>query len=332
MSEAAVGSVGSVNCDKVNGCDWVNSNKVIAYASLGMAALTTLTAINMQKKELDIANQYYAMSRELHDYFFITYLPREKEMIDEAFAEPQYVAKYDMEGGRAVAVVNRQYKTVYDDLNRCATRYCTGIKRAMIADMVLQQSMARADAQNYAFRSEESRKDAKDDHRFARRKEMVALGRNMLQTSSSYAQIASTAYGTMAGQAGEAAKATVGEAMRRLAPEQTYNEKSLGGSKRSANQETGADKKTSDSAGVVGRVARDSQDVTGAGKYHPSNYAPGGSTSAILASLKNDPINPSPTMPQRPTGTSDDKTHIADGTTSKMVGSAAGEPVYVFVT
>lgn len=211
------------NCDDVNGCDWVKANKIVAFASIVVATLATLSAQYMQQKQLDLAKKYYDMGKQLHDYYMNKILPREQELFEEAFAEPKYEPKYELVGGRSVAAVTRQFKTVLDDALRCSSRYCTGMKSAIVLDYMLSQATARADAQNFGYRSEEARSDAKEDLRWSRRREMVAQGRNLLQTSQSFSNIAANTYGTLGQQTAQAAGSAMGEAFRRLAPNDVYD-------------------------------------------------------------------------------------------------------------
>lgn len=211
-----------VKCDTIGGCDWVTANKVIAYGSLVIATLSTATAILMQQKQLDMAKKYYNMGKELHDYYVNKILPREQELIEWAFSKEQYEPQYDAASGRAVAAVNLQFKTAYDDAMRCVSRYCTGMKRYMLNDLIIQQSIARGDAHNFGYRAEEAKVEAKEDQWFIRRKEMIGLGRNLLQTSQSYSTIAGTTYGELGSAANKGASGAMQEAFRRLAPANEY--------------------------------------------------------------------------------------------------------------
>lgn len=210
------------NPTQTDGCSWITANNVVAAASIAVATINTIAAISMQNKQLELARDYWKMARSLHDYYFNYFIPKEKEIIEEAFSQTPYVPKYELEGGRAVAAVNRQFKTVLDDTMRCISRYCTGMKRSALMDYALQQANARADAQNFAYRAEEFRKDAKDDIIWARKKEVVQLGRGLGSEAASYAQVAAGAYGTIGAQAANAAGASMQEAFKRLAPAPNY--------------------------------------------------------------------------------------------------------------
>jgi len=152
----------------------------------------------------DLAEAYYELAREMRQYWNSYYRPSEILFVQEVSAEQPYTPQYELVAGRYSLNIRRQFGNMFDQVNRCSNRYCTGLTKALTRDIIIAQAQVMGDAMNFGYRYEEFRKDAKDDVRFSRRITMLGLGRDMLQQALSYGQAASNM--------GEAAARTMGAA------------------------------------------------------------------------------------------------------------------------
>jgi hypothetical protein len=180
---------------------WIKSSSIAQLAATAVAVINTIAALEISRRQYEIAKGYYDMARELRDFWNNTFMPCEQATVAEACSAPLYTPQYDETAGRYVASVRQQFRNALNDITNCAPRFCTGLTQAMLKDAAIAEAQAIGDAENYAYRYEEARKEAKDDLRWNRRIQALGLGRNLLGESATYAQSAAGLFGTLGQQA-----------------------------------------------------------------------------------------------------------------------------------
>lgn len=173
---------------------YVDAAKVSEAAMTAVAVINTVAGLKIAMRQLDIADKYYRLAKEMRDYWNSTYKPCEAKAVNEACQEPLYEPKYDLMAGRFLASSKLQFKKQTEQIAKTAHRYCTGLTASMMKDLAVLESVAAGDAINLAYRYEEARKQTLDERRWTRRHSMLALGRDMLSTSSSYMGSAANVY------------------------------------------------------------------------------------------------------------------------------------------
>ncbi|MGF6599784.1 hypothetical protein P3T23_004518 [Paraburkholderia sp. GAS448] len=180
---------------------WITSSSIAQLAATAVAVINTVAALEISRREYEIAKGYYDLARELRDMWNNTFVPCEQATVAEACSAPLYTPLYDETAGRYIASVKQQFRDALNNIINCSNRFCTGLTQAMLKDAAIAQAQAVGDAQNYAYRYEEARKEAKDDLRWNRRMQALGLGRNLMAESATYAKAAEGLFGTLGQQA-----------------------------------------------------------------------------------------------------------------------------------
>lgn len=177
-----------------------------SLAATAVATLTTLAAIKIANKQYDIARSYYKMAQQKWDRFKDKYMPCERVEMNEACNTPVYAAQYDKTAGAWTNEVARTFAQGERRISTLYSLYCVCPDPSLAQDVAMMESMAEADAGNFAYRYEEHRRDAKDDVRWTRRQQALNRGRDLQSTAAKYAEAAANAYGDVGGQVGKAAE------------------------------------------------------------------------------------------------------------------------------
>lgn len=181
----------------VDGESYVKASEKAQTAMELVATINTVAATAIAIRQLTLANKYFDLAKEARDYWKGTFKPLEVELVNEVKAMPMYTPQFDVTSGRWLATVKQQFKHAYDVIGNRATRYCTGLTASMMRDAAVAQANTEGDVINMAYRYEEGRKQIFDEVRHSRRNQAVALGRDMISVSSSYAGQAFNAYGNL---------------------------------------------------------------------------------------------------------------------------------------
>lgn len=176
---------------------YVEASEKASAAMEMVATINTAAATYIAIRQLSLAEKYYDLAKEARDYWKGTFRPMEVKAVQEIDATPLYTPQYDVTAGRFVAQARQQFRKIYDEVGVHARRYCTGMTAALMKDAAVAQATALSDTTNLAYRYEDGRKQAFDELRWARRHQMLSLGRDMLTVSKSYSDSATNMYGNL---------------------------------------------------------------------------------------------------------------------------------------
>ena len=183
--------------------EWAN------IAAVGVATISTLASIQIAEKQYDIANSYYALSRQKWDRFRNVYMPCERREMSEACNTPEYEPRYDELAAAYTGEVDRIFAQARARLETLNARYCVCPEPTLTADFGLLQSQIAGDSGNFAYRYEEARRVAKNDVRWTRRQQSLNRGRDLQSNATQYAKAAADAYGRLGEAVGSAAEGAI---------------------------------------------------------------------------------------------------------------------------
>ena len=155
-------------------------------------AIATLNAsVQGQIADLqqELAESYYQMAKDKWNRFKNYYMPLEKELLAEVSttAEPEMDCDDDRE--RAENAVNTAYDLMDAFLSKRANMYRICLDDTAIRQMSLQRSLMLVDTENYNLVDDQWFVDFKSDQRWARRSQVLNLGRNMGSLAMEYGKV-----------------------------------------------------------------------------------------------------------------------------------------------
>lgn len=203
-------SKGNEPCVKQDGVD-DSARKlfgdILAGVAIAGAAYNAARAVKIATDEWLMAKKYWRIARNWLDYYKDYYAPVEDQELHEARNLKKETPEYDAARGRARAVAWLQFRDVVRQAMRCTSRYCTGLRQDMLADLSASQADAVAMADGLGYRNERAYIEARDDVRFKKMLETAKRGRDMVADNVSLSSAAAGIYGdlfnqSMAGLAG----------------------------------------------------------------------------------------------------------------------------------
>lgn len=165
-----------------------------AAASVGVAAIQAVVATNVANKQYDIAKKQIGMAEFVQDTWKANHLPCELKLLAEVCAKPSYVPAYDMVTLRASNDAAIAFGKSRQDMRRSASPYCIGVIAAAERQITVSQALVEADAIASARRREDGRADLKEQQSIDNRFKVAAIGRNLLDQSSSGYKAAAAGY------------------------------------------------------------------------------------------------------------------------------------------
>lgn len=166
-------------------------------AMVGVAILNTVAMVAIAQKQYAIAKDYANLAKEKWERFKSVYMPCEQRELAEACQTPEYEKKYADQGASYAQVTRSMFQKVDGNLLDLAKRYYLCLDASLLADLSLIQTTAVGDATNFAYRYEESRKEAQDDLRWNRRAQSLNRGRDIEANAAKYSEMASRIYGDL---------------------------------------------------------------------------------------------------------------------------------------
>lgn len=189
-------------------------------AAIAAATTSTAAAIQMADLQWDIAKQYLDISKWWREYYNTVYRPVEDQELAEAWALPFTPPIYDTAMGRAQTFARLQFAGVADKSVQCTSPYCTGLRSALLKDVMNAEAAAVAAAANLGYRNERAYVTARDDVRWKRREQVLNRGRDMTANNVQFSSLAAGIFGDLGKQAGAAA----GGALKYLGYQMNRNE------------------------------------------------------------------------------------------------------------
>lgn len=178
---------------------------ILELAAIAVAAIDVAAAYKIADWQIDIAEQYLSIAKGWRNYYNSTFAPCENTEIAEACAAELYQKDYDTVVGRMSVAVKGQFKDLAENQLRCTSRYCTGLRGAILKDLLSAEALAVSSAMNFGYRYEDAKADAKDDLRWKRREAALNRGRDMVARNVLYSQLAYGIFGSLGAQARDGA-------------------------------------------------------------------------------------------------------------------------------
>ena len=178
-------------------------------AALAIAIANGLAQQEIADKQQDLADSWYQQAKYKWNRYKDTYIPLEKQLLNEVSTAP--VPELDCDGAetRARTAVN----TAYDSVNAHLTRYAKSMRLCIDSSLLGYPSnrryVALADSINYNYVDDRWYRDYKDDQRWNRRSNVLNLGRNLDSQSLAYGQVANALYGQVGQQIDRAANMAI---------------------------------------------------------------------------------------------------------------------------
>lgn len=176
---------------------------LLTGAAILSAGYNAYKAVELATKEWEMADKYWRIAQNWLDYYRDYYAPVEDIEVEEALSLKKEEPDYETARGRARAVAWLQFRDVLRQGIRCTSRYCTGLRQDMLADLSSSQADAVAMADGLGYRNERAYIEARDDVRFKKMLETAKRGRDMVADNVSLAAAAAGIYGDLFNQAWE---------------------------------------------------------------------------------------------------------------------------------
>ena len=175
--------------------------QLLSGAAVLAAGYNASRAVQIATQEWNMAKKYWKIAQNWLDHYRDNYAPVEDQEVREALALTDEPPQYDAARGRARAVAWLQFRGVLRQGVRCTSRYCTGLRNDMLAEMSANQADAVAMSDALGYRNERAYIEARSDERFKRQLETAKRGRNMLSDNVSLGRAAAGIYGSLFEQA-----------------------------------------------------------------------------------------------------------------------------------
>lgn len=177
---------------------------LLTAGAIGVATYDTIQAVKLAKKEKELADKYYQISKDWLNYYNDTFKEPEDEELNEASAIKYVEPEYDVARGRARAVAWAAFKGQLDKASRCLSRYCTGLRQQMLLDFAASQADALSLAEGMGYRNERAYVENRNDVLFERKLNVAKRGRNLLPDTTSLSKAAAGIYGDLWNQSWDA--------------------------------------------------------------------------------------------------------------------------------
>lgn len=200
--------------DSLRFCNWAapeygpeGENKwTLAFqaAQLAIATLNALIQGQIADLQEDLAEGYYQQAKYKWDRFEGTYMPLEKSILKEASEEPIKEMDCADDASRAALAVNTAYNYADTHLLNLAQGYRLCLDDSVINQLDYSRTRNLVDTTNYNMRDDQWFVDFKNDQRWARRSNILNLGRNLTSMAMQYGDVARQAAGRVSDIANKA--------------------------------------------------------------------------------------------------------------------------------
>lgn len=178
--------------------------------AVAVAGINTAAAIKMADWQYDIAKQYLDIAKWWRNYYNSTYKPWEDVELREAWELQPETPYYDTAVGRARTYGRLQFKGLAERSVQCTSEYCTGLREALLKDVLNSEATALSQLSNMGYRNERAYVEARNDVRWKRREETLNRGRSLPANNVQFMQLAFGIFGDLGKQAGLGAAGAVG--------------------------------------------------------------------------------------------------------------------------
>lgn len=192
-----------LQCNPVHGVtneDRSVFGNILAGAALAAAAANAYKAFDIAYTEWKMAKKYWRIAENWMDYYKDYYAPVENQEIDEAMDLPIAEPHYDAAIARARASAWITFKGKLRDSMRCTSKYCTGLRADMLAQIAMAQGVAVSAAEGLGYRNERAYTETRNDVRWQKRLNTAMRGRDIAGEVTSLGAAAAGIYGSLLDQ------------------------------------------------------------------------------------------------------------------------------------
>lgn len=176
---------------------------ILADAAILSAAYNSARAVDIATKEWNMAKKYWRIARNWLDHYKDYYAPVEDQEINEALNIPAETPQYNATEGRARTAAMLQFRGQLKKSMRCTSRYCTGLRKDMLANILFAQANALSLAEGLGYRNERAYLESRDDVRFSKMLNTAKRGRDIIADNVSLIKTSAGIYGNLYNQAWE---------------------------------------------------------------------------------------------------------------------------------
>ena len=186
--------------DRLRFCHWAapewgpqGENKwTLAFqaAQLGIALLNAQIQGEISDMQQDLAEGYYQQAKFKWDRFADKYRPLEEAILWEAQTEPIRELDCADDRRRAQNAVSPSFDTMNTYLAQVAKSYRLCPDDTVVSQMAHAKSQLLVDTENYNLLDDQWFTDFKNDQRWARRSNILNLGRNLGSIAMQYGDVA----------------------------------------------------------------------------------------------------------------------------------------------
>lgn len=186
--------------DRLRFCHWAapeyggeGENKwTLAFqaAQLAIALLNAQIQGEISDMQQDLAEGYYQQAKFKWDRFANNYKPLEEDILWEAQSEPIRELDCDDDRRRAKQAVQPAFDIMTNYMSQVAKGYRLCPDATVVAQMGHTQSQLLVDTENYNLLDDQWFTDFKNDQRWARRSNILNLGRNLGSIAMQYGDVA----------------------------------------------------------------------------------------------------------------------------------------------
>lgn len=176
---------------------------ILADAAILSAAYNSARAVDIATKEWNMAKKYWRIARNWLDHYRDYYAPVEDQEINEAMNIPAETPLYDVTEGRAKTAAMLQFRGQLKKNMRCTSRYCTGLRKDMLTNILSAQADALSLAEGLGYRNERAYLESRDDVRFSKMLNTAKRGRDIIADNVSLIKTSAGVYGNLYNQAWE---------------------------------------------------------------------------------------------------------------------------------
>lgn len=180
-------------------------NTIMEAAAVAVAGINTAAAIKMADWQYEIAKQYLDIAKWWRNYYNSAYKPWEDKELEEAWALEEEKPLYDIAVGRSRTYGRLQFKGLAEKSIQCTSEYCTGLREALLKDVLNSEATTLAALSGLGYRNERAFIEARNDVRWKRRTEVMNRGRDMMANNIQFSQLSFGIFGDLGKQAGKGA-------------------------------------------------------------------------------------------------------------------------------
>ena len=191
-------------CNKVHGTNDTQHTlfgNLLTAAAIASAAYNAAKAVEIATTEWEMAKKYWQISKNWLDYYSGNFAPGEDQELDEAMNLTEEPPGYEAAQGRARTSAMLEFRGLLRKAVRCTSKYCTGLRRDMLLEIMPAQANALAMAEGLGYRNERAYLEARDDVRFSKQLNTAKRGRDIVADNVSLAKTAAGIYGSLFNQA-----------------------------------------------------------------------------------------------------------------------------------